>query len=156
MRGVAEVGLELTLVSISTRRHLWMFWLSCPCNTYVWKVGKKNKWKVKWKQCRDTVVAQRLRAFSLPTIPTLYCHFYTLALLSAYYLLVRLCITLRPLSNVTISTAQYLPIYLYARVLVSLFLCALVPVCLCARLHSILLLPGTTTYSTVMPPHYMH
>ena len=60
------------------------------------------------------MVAQRLRAFSLPTIPTLYCHFYTLALLSAYYLLVRLCITSRPLSNLTVSTAQYLPIYMYS------------------------------------------
>ena len=68
------------------------------------------------------MVAQRLRAFSspicvfsLPTIPTLYCHFCAFALLSAYYLLVRLCISLRLLSDVTISTAQYLPIYLYAR-----------------------------------------
>ena len=65
------------------------------------------------------MVAQRLRAFSLPTIPTLYCHLCTSAHLSAYYLLVRLRITLRLLSNVTISTAQYLPIYLYARACVN-------------------------------------
>ena len=36
--------------------------------------------------CRDTVVAQRLRAFSLPTIPTLYCHFSACSLFSLFYL----------------------------------------------------------------------
>ena len=53
-----------------------------------------------------TYVAQLLRASSLSIIPTLYFYLYAFALLSAYYLLVRLCITLRLLSNVTICTAQ--------------------------------------------------
>jgi hypothetical protein len=97
------------------------------------KRTEENKWKDEWKQCCNTVVAAPMApskphsvpmrlitvslvpTFSLPTIPTLYCHSCAFALLSAYYLLVRLCISLRSPSDVTISTAQYLPIYLYAR-----------------------------------------
>ena len=43
MSGVAEVGLNLALVSISTRRRLWMFWLSCPCNAYGKSESKTNE-----------------------------------------------------------------------------------------------------------------
>ena len=63
--------------------------------------------------------------FTYSTYPLL--SLYTFAHLSAYYLLIRLCITLRLLSDVTISTAQYTypSICMHVVVLIPMFLCAL-------------------------------